>query len=118
MSDAAGRRDRPADARSDAPANTTLAPWSDRTVAALNAFQLRGGFHPYTCREDRHSIGGDGRQPRPLLIATPDGWSCPDPGCDQAQRWAWTSTIEHGARRLNGGRPLFNWLTDEEADLT
>jgi hypothetical protein len=105
---ASGKRDRPggqtnetgACNRRTSPPGTVIAPWSDGTVAALNAAQRHGCFHPYTCREDRHAVGGEGWQPRPTLTATSEGWECPDPGCDQDQHWADASIIEYGQELL------------------
>lgn len=103
-----GQLDRPGGTRRmtatsrPSPPGTTIAPWSDATVVALNAFQASGRWHPYTCQEDRHSVGGEGLLPRPVLVATPQGWSCQDAGCDQDQHWAWTTSIDHGG-----------WLRDQ-----
>lgn len=55
------------------------APWPDEVVLNLNAFQLRGEFHPFTCGID--SDHGS-------LIALPGGWICPDDDCDYTQNWA------------------------------
>jgi hypothetical protein len=57
------------------------APWTSEQVDALNAFQKGGGFHPYTC-------GGDHAGPSPDLVATTDGWRCPQDGCEYRQDWA------------------------------
>lgn len=60
------------------------APWTPEQVAALNAFQQRGGMHPFTC-------GGDHTPGSPPLIAYTDGWRCPQPygeACDYQQGWA------------------------------
>jgi hypothetical protein len=67
------------------------APWPQKTVDALNAFQDRGLLHPFTCGgnrcDDAHKAyaaehGGDYGQ----LVATPNGWKCPV--CDYRQDWA------------------------------
>lgn len=53
------------------------AKWTPDQVRALNAFQHRGMFHPFTCGNDsRHRV----------LLATEDGWVCED--CDYTQDWA------------------------------
>jgi hypothetical protein len=52
-------------------------PWSAEQIAALNAFQHDGRFHPFTC-------GNDSRHP--VLVATPAGWICE--ACDYRQAWA------------------------------
>lgn len=55
------------------------APWPVETAAALNEFQRRGEFHPFTCAVDsRHGS----------LLATTEGWVCPLPECDYRQYWA------------------------------
>lgn len=52
-------------------------PWTPEQVAALNASQARTDRHPYTCGNDsRHRV----------LVATENGWVCPD--CDYTQGWA------------------------------
>lgn len=57
------------------------APWTPEQVAALNRFQREGGMHPFTC-------GGD-HESHHVLVATPDGWVCPDrPVCGYTQDWA------------------------------
>lgn len=56
--------------------------WDQRTIDALNAHQRDGRYHPYTC--------GNGCRTS-VLVATPDGWVCPEPGCGYTQKWA------HGA---------------------
>ena len=63
---------------------TIRAPWTPEQVAALNAFQRRGGMHPFTC-------GGDHAPGSPSLVAYSDGWRCPQPygeACDYRQDWA------------------------------
>jgi hypothetical protein len=56
------------------------APWTEKEVTALNAFQSCGRIHPFTC-------GGDhGSQTDRVLVATPSGWVCR--GCDYTQDWA------------------------------
>lgn len=53
------------------------APWTSEQIAALNAFQHNGRFHPFTCGTDSgHRV----------LLATPDGWVCED--CEYRQTWA------------------------------
>jgi hypothetical protein len=57
-----------------------LAPWSDEVINSLNAFQIYGTMHEYTCKN------GHG-----LLVATTNGWACSK--CDYTQDWAhsWTA---------------------------
>ncbi len=59
------------------------APWIDAEVHALNAWQDFGMVHPFTCGTD-----GCGQS----LIATNDGWVCPD--CDYIQDWAHTYMVD------------------------
>lgn len=63
----------------------TLAPWTQEQVDALNRFQQRGDFHPFTCgsgrRTDECHADGEG-----VLLATTEGWVCPF--CSYTQRWA------------------------------
>jgi len=54
-------------------------PWNDAEVLALNAYQQNPTFHPYTC--------GNEHEGTKILIATNDGWVCPE--CDYTQKWAW-----------------------------
>jgi len=53
------------------------APWTQKIVDHLNAWQSSGLFHPYTC-----DSGHD-------LVATPDGWICSKVGCSYTQDWAY-----------------------------
>ncbi len=55
-----------------------IAPWTDAQVVALNRIQMDGSRHPYTC-------GNDSRH---VLVATADGWVCPEPRCGYRQTWA------------------------------
>lgn len=59
-------------------------PWTDEQVAALNAFQVRAPFHPFTCGyRDDHYVANEG-----ILVATTIGWECPYPACEYTQEWA------------------------------
>lgn len=60
-----------------------FAPWTPEQVAALNAFQKRGQFHPFTCG---NAYGHEYYSP--TLIALEDGWHCPAPFCGYRQNWA------------------------------
>jgi fido (protein-threonine AMPylation protein) len=53
------------------------APFTPEQVQALNEYQEKLCFHPFTC--------GNGSHHR-ILVATPDGWVCRD--CDYTQNWA------------------------------
>lgn len=57
--------------------NHIIAPWDYETVDYLNKIQQNPYFHGYTCgNESRHE----------LLVATTDGWKCPN--CEYTQNWA------------------------------
>lgn len=73
---------------------TIHAPWTPEQVAALNAFQQRGGMHPFTCgfRGSVHALREG------VLIAGPDGWHCPIPGCLYTQNWAHAFMAEPSAQ--------------------
>jgi hypothetical protein len=58
------------------------APWTDEQVTALNRYQDAGEVHPFTCG----NLHADSRSP--VLLATPNGWRCPNPTCDYQQDWA------------------------------
>jgi hypothetical protein len=58
------------------------APWTPEQVAALNAFQQRGGMHPFTCGHEHPA------HPDAVLEATPKGWRCFVLGCEYEQDWA------------------------------
>jgi hypothetical protein len=51
------------------------APFTQEQVESLNAYQEAGVFHAFTCG----SCGA-------TLVATEQGWKCPD--CDYTQDWA------------------------------
>jgi hypothetical protein len=55
------------------------APFTDEHVASLNAYQVEGAGHPFTCETDNC---------RGILQATHDGWHCWN--CDYRQGWAWS----------------------------
>jgi len=63
------------------------APWTPDEVKALNDYQEKGEFHPYTCPNHDFERG------EVLLKATPLGWVCPT-GCGYTQGWAhsWSVT--------------------------
>lgn len=58
-----------------------LPPWTDEQVDALNRYQRKGRMHPFTCGQPQHRIS-------PALVATTQGWICPDPLCGYTQDWA------------------------------
>ncbi len=55
-----------------------VAPWSKPQVDALNRFQRLGFVHEFTCANDHPGVR--------TLIATPNGWVCPN--CSYTQNWA------------------------------
>jgi hypothetical protein len=58
------------------------APWTDEQVKNLNDWQTAGIVHPFTCGGKR-----DGKDCRADLVATKDGWVCPEK-CGYTQDWA------------------------------
>ena len=75
-----------------------IPPWDEVTVAALNNYQQKGYFHPFTCEyhgnqahKKQHKLSSD---PVPgLLYATTLGWRCP--ACDYTQSWAHKFMADH-----------------------
>lgn len=61
------------------------APWTPEQVKALNEFQACPSVHPYTC---------GGCNNRDGLVATAEGWRCPD--CDYKQDWAHEFSAQPG----------------------
>ncbi len=59
--------------------NQILAPFTDDQITSLNEYQASGVFHPFTC--------GGSIECRTNLIATKEGWTCPN--CNYTQEWAW-----------------------------
>ena len=56
--------------------------WTKEQVKNLNDYQSSGYMHPFTCGGKK-----DGKDCRSILVATEDGWTCPD-GCGYTQKWA------------------------------
>lgn len=80
------------------------APFTPEQVKALNEFQNRVDWHPFTCDGDRQDEahkayqakhGGDFGQ----LVATAEGWVCPV--CDYKQSWAHDFMEEGGEAHEN-----------------
>lgn len=64
-----------------------MAPWTPEQVAALNAYQERGEYHPFTCPGEHDACDG-----RRELVAGAGGWVCK---CGQyRQNWAHASMME------------------------
>lgn len=61
------------------------APFSPAEVVALNAYQVAGRMHPFTCANRSDSPHRETTD-RGVLVATEAGWICPD--CDYTQDWA------------------------------
>lgn len=73
--------------------NKVEAPWTDEQVRRLNDFQNSGAFHPFTCPEQREVSHNKGEAHKDTdLIATNDGWVCPE--CDYTQNWAHKGMLE------------------------
>lgn len=66
--------------------DTIHAPWTPAQVEALNTYQRSGYFHPYTCGKRDQWEHGEGE-----LIATENGWVCPD--CSYTQDWAHAASV-------------------------
>ncbi len=66
--------------------NWIMPPWSDEQVAALNAYQRSGRYHPFTCphRDNGAHIQRDGAD-LGELVAMKNGWWCGD--CGYTQKW-------------------------------
>ena len=65
------------------PNDAVHAPWSPRTVIALNQ-QQHGVRHSYTCPLPNHPV-----ETAPKLVATRGGWICSEaPDCEYTQDWA------------------------------
>ena len=54
------------------------APFTEKQMDSLNAWQNRGDVHPFTCSQHSNNP----------LVATRDGWHCAVDGCDYTQNWA------------------------------
>jgi hypothetical protein len=79
-----------ADHRSDAP-------WTDEEVSSLNDYQTKSGMHPFTCGvKSSHGKG--------YLVATIEGWLCPEPHCDYTQTWAHKEMADGSWREWESAR--------------
>lgn len=85
------------------------APFTDEQVIQLNSWQANCPFHPFTCGRE-HDL-------HVQLVATRDGWVCPDPDCNYTQDWAhdfmavWVPTI--GRYWFNDPAPSGSPATEE-----
>jgi hypothetical protein len=71
-------------------------------VESLNAYQISGAFHPFTCggdRTDKDHHDGEG-----LLIATEDGWHCPF--CEYRQQWAYDFMKNWSWKGMNASKAI------------
>lgn len=62
------------------------APFSDAQVEALNEFQKSGVMHPFTCGKNKSKKCKLSDIHEGFLVATKNGWVCPD--CGYRQDWA------------------------------
>ena len=69
------------------------APWTAEQVETLNRLQ-RGELygHPYTCPHRGEVPHHDNGHDHGCLVATKDGWWCPD--CGYTQIWAHASSLK------------------------
>jgi hypothetical protein len=66
-------------------------PWTEEEVEALNQYQKRGLFHPFTCGRG-HNIGREA-----ILLATTNGWVCLF--CDYTLDWAHRWMLKVGGKK-------------------
>lgn len=83
-----------------ADSTSVLAPFSAAQVASLNAFQLAGVFHPFTCPNH------DDHRGHLLLVASTDGWRCAMQECDYTQGWAHAFMTDRSWERMDWRRTL------------
>lgn len=67
------------------PPGIVQAPFTPEQMDALNAYQSRGDFHPYTCGSATC---------RTALVATEGAWRCPE--CSYVQGWAYEGSVRLG----------------------
>jgi hypothetical protein len=70
--------------------------FTDDQVASLNAYQVAGVMHPFTCGHGDHSVE---------LVAYPEGWRCPVTGAvvqlwahSFMADWSWAENPWHGMK--------------------
>jgi len=69
-----------------------VTPFTADQVVSLNAYQVAGVIHPFTCGANGcHGI---------RLIAARDGWHCASDTCDYRQDWAHAFMADWSWRRL------------------
>lgn len=58
-----------------------MAPWTPEQVDQLNKWQQAEYVCPFSCKNE-HLCDND------ILIATTEGWECPEQKCGYKQNWA------------------------------
>lgn len=84
-------------------ADLALAPFLPSQVASLNAYQVSGAMHPFTCGGGHlpaQANVGDSGCPGIRLIAAEDGWHCANDSCGYRQDWAWAWMADGSWRSL------------------
>jgi len=76
------------------------APFTPEEVEQLNKWQQAGYVHPFTCPKEHLSDANE-------LIATPEGWKCPDPKCGYTQHWAHNYMADPAALERADPKNLF-----------
>lgn len=69
-----------------------VAPWTKSQVDTLNAYQRNKYFHPYTCSNRGDSEHKFANGDYGVLVATENGWVCPD--CGYTQDWAHAGSLD------------------------
>lgn len=68
----------------------SMPPWNKDQIKNLNSWQTCGFFHPFTCGNEKC---------RADLIATENGWKCPN--CDYTQNWAHGFMTRNEPKKMN-----------------
>ena len=72
-----------------------VTPFTADQIASLNAYQVAGVMHPFTCGGGQpHGHSGI------RLIAAEDGWHCASDTCGYRQDWAHAFMADWSWRRL------------------
>lgn len=75
------------------------APFTPDQVESLNAYQVSGVFHEFTCGSDE----AHENEFNPPLIAAEGGWVCSAPLCDYTQDWAHGAMADWSWKRVAAG---------------
>ena len=78
--------------------------WSQEQVDALNKMQQSRVTHPYTCPNRVSPEHKPGRRDLGLLVATTEGWVCPE--CGYRQEWAHNSSLTLAMQMQEEGNPF------------